>query len=678
MGHIFSDMLIILDDIMSSRLSQGSAACARWWVRLLLIGWVGVLGLASLAQAQSIEFPLDFESGDLRGWRASGDAFQHQPTLGDNPTARDRGQPSGHHGRWWIGTFERYQARAGQSAGDSQGDDPQGTLTSAHFVVPAGSLSFLVGGGAAPQTRVELWVVGEGGDPEFNQDRVYANSGENSESMHEVTWDLTRYVGKEAFIRIVDASSGGWGHINVDYFRIVPQLTVVQPINGRLINPGVVARITPAVVPPVTNMSLAQAEATLREAALVTGDIILAEPEYLDGPVIQQRPQPNTRVERGSRVNLWLAAPPRVRVPRVTGMSVPVAARTLEANNLRLGQRHTQASEAQASGTVLVQEPPPGTTVRANSLVSLVVAVPNIVGVAVPNLNGLTPLAAERILANARLALGQVTPRESERPENTVFTQNPRAGQEVRTGTTVNVVVATAQYVEVPEVVDRQQDDARARLARARLRLGAVEHNQSSHQPGTVLAQEPHPDSRVRVGSAVNITVAVAIPLVPAIDRVVVPDATGLSRPSANKRLLGARLVPGEVIEEASDRTSGTVVRQQPPAGARVAPGTAVTVWVATAKTLRPSWIVVPLIVFFGIGGGYWLRARSKGMEKGRAPIPDSGLVITPWADPGSACIDCDHPSDLAMEVRFTPVADAGTQQLESPDALIDTESKDS
>ena len=42
----------------------------------------------------------DFETGDLRGWTATGDAFAFQPTLGDNPTARHRGQPSNHQGQY--------------------------------------------------------------------------------------------------------------------------------------------------------------------------------------------------------------------------------------------------------------------------------------------------------------------------------------------------------------------------------------------------------------------------------------------------------------------------------------------------------------------------------------------------------------------------------------------------
>jgi len=69
------------------------------------------------AHAQSINFTLDFEEGNLQGWTKTGNAFDHQPTLGDNPTARHRGQPSHHQGRYWIGTYEKYQGKPGQEPG---------------------------------------------------------------------------------------------------------------------------------------------------------------------------------------------------------------------------------------------------------------------------------------------------------------------------------------------------------------------------------------------------------------------------------------------------------------------------------------------------------------------------------------------------------------------------------
>lgn len=210
-------------------MSGGAGKAGRRPLRrlfLLLLPLILLFAVVLPVRSQEISFTLDFETGDLRGWTKTGNAFDFQPTLNDNPTARNRGQPSKHQGRYWIGTYERYQGRQGQKPGDVQDDGPTGILTSAPFSIPKGTLSFLVGGGSGADTRVELLVAGESGGLTHSRlsaavlpKPVLSASGQNSETMRRVTWDLDPFAGKKGAIRIVDGSSGGWGHINVDDFR---------------------------------------------------------------------------------------------------------------------------------------------------------------------------------------------------------------------------------------------------------------------------------------------------------------------------------------------------------------------------------------------------------------------------------------------------------------------------
>ncbi|WDP90395.1 MAG: hypothetical protein HUN04_12095 [Desulfobacter sp.] len=148
-----------------------------------------------------------FETGTLEGWNKTGTAFDHQPTFGDNPTARHRGQPSKHRGNFWIGGFENRPTPA-SPAGSVQGDGPQGTLVSQPFVISDTSLEFLIGGGCdMGKVRVELLVDGKA---------VKKATGKCRETLSPVKWDVSAFQGRSAQVRIVDQSSGGWGHINFD------------------------------------------------------------------------------------------------------------------------------------------------------------------------------------------------------------------------------------------------------------------------------------------------------------------------------------------------------------------------------------------------------------------------------------------------------------------------------
>src|SRR4051794_37116643 len=73
------------------------------------------------AGADGKSLNLDFEDGTLKDWVATGTAFDKQPIKGDTVAKRRTDMRSGHQGQYWIGGFEM------------DGDQPQGTLTSAPF-----------------------------------------------------------------------------------------------------------------------------------------------------------------------------------------------------------------------------------------------------------------------------------------------------------------------------------------------------------------------------------------------------------------------------------------------------------------------------------------------------------------------------------------------------------------
>src|SRR6266550_1963391 len=123
---------------------------------------------------------LDFETGTLKDWTATGDAFTGQPIKGDVVAARRNDMKSQHQGQYWIGGFER------------NGDKPQGTLTSVPFQVTHPWASFLVGGGPHPTTCVELVRKDTG-------EVCSRSSGLEEENLRRVAVDLRPHLGKAIF-----------------------------------------------------------------------------------------------------------------------------------------------------------------------------------------------------------------------------------------------------------------------------------------------------------------------------------------------------------------------------------------------------------------------------------------------------------------------------------------------
>ena len=172
----------------------------------------------NLASARA--FNNDFETGDLTDWEEkTGEAFDFQPTWGDNPTARNRGQPSQHQGDWWLGLAEKYQgpdkgAKLGQKPGDlADGvDAPQGTLTSIEFTIVGETMNFLMGGGNRAWDTAEPCCV----NLVINNEVERTMTGNSTESMTRKEWDVSDLKGKTVQLVVVDKSSGGWGHPNFD------------------------------------------------------------------------------------------------------------------------------------------------------------------------------------------------------------------------------------------------------------------------------------------------------------------------------------------------------------------------------------------------------------------------------------------------------------------------------
>ncbi|MEW6417524.1 MAG: PASTA domain-containing protein [Nitrospirota bacterium] len=397
-----------------------SEAPKSWLILIIVL--FGFFFFVHNVNGQPINFTLDFEEGNLRGWKQTDKAFENQPTLGDNPTARNRGQPSNHQGRYWIGTYEKYQGRSDQKPGGIQGDRPQGTLTSASFTISRGTLSFLVGGGSSFETRIEFVIVDV---IEQQEKRVYHASGRNTETMHRVTWDLNQYAGKTGRIRIVDESSQGWGHINVDDFKF-SSTSVVPSDQG-------------VKVPDLVGRNVYEAERLLHRVQLRLGEIIRKPSDQEAGTILRQSPAAHSKVKRGTPVHIWVAERELVEVPNLVRHHIKEAEGILRESRLRLGEITKRVSDQEVDN-VLQQEPVAGSRVPVGTSVNLLVAARRMIEV--PNLVGQSIRQAKEILKEARLQIGSLAEEVSNRKPGTVFRQDPIAGTKVFVGSPVNLWIA--------------------------------------------------------------------------------------------------------------------------------------------------------------------------------------------------------------------------------------------
>ncbi len=224
--------------------------CRIVWLAACVLGLLAVCAVVRPPSAKGQDRTLDFETGDVRGWKISGESFRCQPSHGNNLAALRREQPFQSQGRFWVSTFGCY-------AGQQAGDELRGTGTYGPFPVPRGTLSFLIGGSSSPDTRVELLVMND--DARAPTGVLHA-TGQGVETMQRITWDLNPYAGRRGWIRIVDGSSGRGAHLNVDDFRFVAEgqaerrvpIRPIRPLQPEILRPFVNPRPTLRSISPDT------------------------------------------------------------------------------------------------------------------------------------------------------------------------------------------------------------------------------------------------------------------------------------------------------------------------------------------------------------------------------------------------------------------------------------------
>ena len=213
---------------------------------------------------------------------------------------------------------------------------------------------------------------------------------------------------------------------------------------------------------------------------------------------------------------------------------------------------------------------------------ALLLARPGAATTAAPSLVGLTQPDAANRASEAGVRM-EVEERTSDDPAGFVIEQSPAAGEWVRDGGTVTVVVSRGPPpVAVPDVAGQEEAAAQLTLTDAGFVVEVATEHHEEVPAGTTLRTEPAANEQLRPDSPIRLVVSAGPAPVP------VPDVSGRTYDEAVAVLAEARL-SATMAEEFSDTVeAGTVIRTDPAAGEPVARDSAVTVVVSQGPELIP------------------------------------------------------------------------------------------
>lgn len=328
-------------------------------------------------------------------------------------------------------------------------------------------------------------------------------------------------------------------------------------------------------VPDANGLTLLQAQATIVGAGLAVGITTQQLSDTVpSGRVIRHIPPAGTRVLHGTPVDLIISLGPAAAiVPGLAGMTLSQAEAAITAAGLVIGTISEQFSAAVPAGSVISHDPPAGIEVPPGSAVNLVIS-KGPASVAVPDLSGMTQAQAQAAITAAGLVVGTISQQFSTTvPAGSVISQEPPAGEQVASGTAVNLVVSQgATLVPVPNVAGATQASAQSAVMASGLTIGTITQQYSTSVPaGSVVSQNPLAGTQVPVGTAVHLVISQGT-------AVTVPDVTGMTQAQAQAAIIAAGLTVGTVTQEPSAIIeSGCIIRQSPVGGQPVALGTAVS-----------------------------------------------------------------------------------------------------
>ena len=196
--------------------------------------------------------------------------------------------------------------------------------------------------------------------------------------------------------------------------------------------------------------------------------------------------------------------------------------------------------------------------------------------IVVPDVRGKASADAETAISSAGLNVEVREEPSDSVAQDVVIDQSPAPGVKIPENAKVILRVSTgiAKPI-VPNVKGETIDGARAKLLRAGFQVELAEREDDTAEPGTVISQDPLPETESTPGAKVTITVATSS------GTVEIPDVTQLSPEDARLALTKALFRITVQTEASQTVDQGKVIRTEPSSGERVDRGSAVVIIVS-------------------------------------------------------------------------------------------------
>ncbi|GAA0069437.1 hypothetical protein UT300003_09600 [Clostridium sardiniense] len=198
----------------------------------------------------------------------------------------------------------------------------------------------------------------------------------------------------------------------------------------------------------------------------------------------------------------------------------------------------------------------------------------------VPNLVGMTFEDAQKEASGLGLRVVKIKEVKSDKKAGTVLETDPKAGESVNEGTTINLTVSGEEKTYMPNIVEDTLNDAKAKLNSIGItNINVTEEYSDSISDGKVISQDPSKDSEVTKDTTVNLVVSKGKKTT----NVTIPSLKGLTEREAREKLSSLGLNVNVQTSKTTDPSlKDKVIDSSPKSGATVEKGSDVTLTIGT------------------------------------------------------------------------------------------------